>query len=172
MNLRHAIFDSPLGAISVVAGDGGLEHIHFDAGDSPFAPPPGARAGRNAHLDAAERELAEYFAGTRRKFDVPLAAAGTAFQRRVWRALLDIPYGSTDSYGAIAQRIGRPRASRAVGAANGRNPLPIIVPCHRVIAASGSLGGYTGGVWLKRALLDLERGQSGCALADRRRGVA
>ena len=108
-------------------------------------------------LRAARRELEEYFEGGRREFSVALAPAGTPFQMRVWQALRAIPYGETISYGELARRIENPRAVRAVGLANGRNPLSIIVPCHRVIAADGSLGGYGGGLERKRILLALEK---------------
>ena len=103
-----------------------------------------------------ERQLGEYFAGRRRHFDLPLCPAGTDFQRRVWRALADIPYGTAISYRELARRVGSPKGYRAVGQANGKNPLPIILPCHRVIGADGALGGYSGGLDRKRFLLDLE----------------
>ena len=106
-----------------------------------------------APLSAAMRQLAEYFAGTRREFDLPLRFQGTTFQTRVWRELTEIPYGQTWSYGQLAQRIDKPSASRAVGLANGRNPISILVPCHRVIGADGSLTGYGGGIERKRWLL-------------------
>ena len=109
-------------------------------------------------LRSARRELEEYFAGDRREFSVALAPAGTAFQQRVWQVLREIPYGGTISYRELARRVENPRAIRAVGQANGRNPLSIIVPCHRVIAADGSLGGYGGGLDRKRVLLALESG--------------
>lgn len=108
----------------------------------------------------ARRELEEYFAGRRRDFSVPLDMDGTAFQRKVWKALSEIPYGEVRSYGQIARRVGNPKASRAVGSANGANPVAIIVPCHRVIAADGSLGGFGGGLPNKNYLLDLEKTHS------------
>ena len=108
-------------------------------------------------LEQAAREIGEYFEGKRRAFAVPTAAAGTPFQQAVWNALKEIPYGETRTYGEIARRIGHPRASRAVGQANNRNPLPIVVPCHRVIGASGALTGYAGGLAVKVRLLELER---------------
>ena len=110
---------------------------------------------------SASAQLQEYFAGERRAFDVPLAAVGTAFQQAVWRELSHIPYGETISYGELARRIGIPRACRAVGSANGANPLPIIVPCHRVIGADGSLTGFGAGLPIKRQLLALERAHMG-----------
>jgi methylated-DNA-[protein]-cysteine S-methyltransferase len=119
---------------------------------------PAAVERRTEVLARTEAQLAEYFAGERRDFDLPLAPQGSGFQVEVWRALLRIPYGETCSYGHIARVVGRPSASRAVGAANGRNPIPIIVPCHRVIGSNGSLTGYGGGLPVKRWLLDHERG--------------
>ncbi|MFH1176702.1 MAG: methylated-DNA--[protein]-cysteine S-methyltransferase [Acidobacteriota bacterium] len=114
--------------------------------------------GRHHHLDALASELGEYFAGQRRRFEVPLTYPGTDFQRRVWQALLEIPYGQTCSYQALAASLGLPGASRAVGHANGSNRIAILIPCHRVLAKDGTLGGYGGGLWRKRFLLDLERG--------------
>jgi O-6-methylguanine DNA methyltransferase len=113
----------------------------------------------NPILDRLRNQLAEYFAGSRRAFDMPLRFRGSAFQERVWTDLQAIPYGETCSYGAIAKRLGDPGAMRAVGAANGVNPIAIVIPCHRVVNANGELGGYGGGLWRKRILLDLERGQ-------------
>ena len=118
----------------------------------------GSASGRNQHIDRLERQLAEYFAGRRRRFDLPLIAPGTPFQRRVWRALVRIPYGETRTYGDLARRLGVPSAQRAVGHANGCNPLSILVPCHRLVGANGALTGYGGGVWRKRKLLELESG--------------
>lgn len=114
------------------------------------------RGGSSGFLDKVERQLSEYFAGRRRVFDLPLDARGTAFQRRVWDALLEIPFGETWSYAALAGRVGSPLGFRAVGSANGRNPLAIVIPCHRVINSGGKLGGYGGGLPLKRKLLELE----------------
>ena len=116
-------------------------------------------------IAAAERELHDYFAGVRQTFDVPLVLKGTEFQERVWRELIRIPYGETISYEQLAIRIGKPTASRAVGMANGRNRLPIIVPCHRVIQKNGQLRGYGGGLWRKQFLLDLEFKAIGATLA-------
>jgi AraC family transcriptional regulator of adaptative response/methylated-DNA-[protein]-cysteine methyltransferase len=116
----------------------------------------GLAPARHPHLAALERELGEYFAGTRRAFGVPIDTRGTPFQTRVWRALAGIPYGETRSYRDIARQIGRPAAVRAVGHANGMNPVAIVVPCHRVVNTSGALGGYGGGLWRKRRLLHLE----------------
>ena len=142
---------TPLGSLQLVARDGLLERIAF----------PGTHVARLPAADVpvlslAAAQLGDYFAGRRRAFDLPLAAAGTAFQEAVWAALGSIPFGETRSYGDLARALGRPRAVRAVGAANGRNPLPIVVPCHRVIGADGSLTGYAGGMARKRWLLELE----------------
>lgn len=115
--------------------------------------------GTSAGLQDLRRQLSEYFSCKRRGFDVQLAYPGTSFQQQVWTALLEIPYGETWSYLDVAKRIGDPGSTRAVGAANGMNPIAIVVPCHRVINADGKLGGYGGGLWRKRILLDLERGQ-------------
>jgi len=144
--------DSPIGEL-LLAGDGAaLQLLHMDG-------TPAAAWERDDDAFAEVRaQLAEYFAGDRRDFDVDLALAGTPFQQEVWEALRAIPYGETISYGELAQRVERPWASRAVGAANGRNPVAIIVPCHRVIGADGTLTGYGGGLERKRTLLDLEHG--------------
>ena len=115
--------------------------------------------GRNRLVGELQRQLDQYFAGRRREFDLPLAYPGTPFQEKVWAALLKIPYGRTRSYQDIARQVGHPRAVRAVGTANGMNRLAIVVPCHRVVNSNGELGGYGGGLWRKRLLLDLEKGQ-------------
>lgn len=148
--------ESPIGRL-LLAGDGAaLLQVHFQAGPHPLQPAASWRRDA-APLAQATRQLAEYFAGSRRNFELPLAPRGTAFQLAVWRALQSIPYGETVSYGELAQRLGAPSAARAVGLANGANPLPIIIPCHRVIGADGSLTGFGGGLPIKRALLALER---------------
>lgn len=154
--MNQTLIDSPVGPMLLSADDAGLHEIRFC---DPDAPPPTVTAnggGGEAVLAETERQLRAYFAGESESFDLPLAPAGTPFQLAVWRALRDIPFGRTESYGELARRIGRPRAVRAVGAANGANPLPIVVPCHRVIGADGSLTGYGGGLDVKRALLELE----------------
>ncbi len=152
--------DSPVGRL-LLAGDGvRLARLHFQAGPRPLAPAAGWVAAR-APFAAAIAQLREYFAGTRRAFELALAPEGTVFQRAVWRALGSVPYGETLCYGELARRIGNPRAARAVGLANGANPLPIIVPCHRVIGADGTLTGFGGGLDIKRALLALEDGAPG-----------
>ena len=148
-------FDSPVGRL-LLAGDGtSLIQVCFQSGPRPLQPHAGWVADP-APFRAAMAQLAEYFTGKRRRFDLPLAPRGTEFQRRVWRALTEIPYGKTVSYGELARRIEKPSAARAVGLANGANPLPIIVPCHRVIGADGSLTGFGGGLPIKRKLLALE----------------
>jgi methylated-DNA-[protein]-cysteine S-methyltransferase len=143
---------SPIGEL-LLAGDGtALNALHMDG-----TPASGWERDEDAFAEV-RAQLGEYFAGDRRDFDVDLALDGTPFQREVWSALRAIPYGETISYGELARRVNRPWASRAVGAANGRNPVAIIVPCHRVIGADGTLTGYGGGLERKRTLLDLERG--------------
>ncbi len=160
-------FDTPIGILRLVGDERHLERVDLPnaATHAPAAAWRETRGGLPGALDAAKRQLAEYFDGTRCDFDLPLAPDGTTFQLRVWDELRRIDYGETISYGELARRIGRPTASRAVGAANGRNPLAIVVPCHRVIGADGTLTGYGGGLPVKQALLDLERRGSGPALA-------
>ena len=155
----YELCPSPLGELLLVADGEQLTGLHFI--DQKYLP---TRDGDWHHapalpvLDETRRQLDEYFAGARRSFELPLAPTGTAFQQEVWRALREIPYGTTTTYGEIAQRLNCPAASRAVGAANGRNPLGIVVPCHRVIGSQGQLTGYAGGLHRKQALLALERG--------------
>jgi methylated-DNA-[protein]-cysteine S-methyltransferase len=146
---------SPIGELRLCARGGELVGL-FVTDDARLAP---AVEGSAPVLAAAAAQLDEYFAGARRAFELPLAAEGTEFQRLVWRALAAIPFGVTSSYGEIARAIGRPSASRAVGAANGRNPISIIVPCHRVIGTSGALTGYAGGMAAKQWLLAHEGGE-------------
>ncbi|MGH6632959.1 methylated-DNA--[protein]-cysteine S-methyltransferase [Sphingopyxis sp.] len=149
---------SPVGELTLVADDHGLAAILWDD-DKPDRVRLGALREKADHpiLLETERQLAQYFAGERRTFDVPLSFAGTDFQKRVWAALLAIPFGETRSYGEIADQLGAPGASRAVGAANGRNPISIIAPCHRVVGSTGKLTGFAGGLEAKRFLLDLEQ---------------
>ena len=168
----NRVVQSPLGPLTLTAEGDALVEVDFG---TPVGVPVGTLASRgdSAPMDAAEsgprsssvadrvldeaaRQLDAYFAGDRREFDLPLRLYGTDFQAVVWRALREIPYGETRSYADVARRIGRPTAVRAVGHANGQNPLAIVVPCHRVIGADGSLTGYAGGLELKRALLELE----------------
>lgn len=146
------VVSSPVGAVELVASVAGLVRVSFvDGGISH------ENLMSNAHLDAAERQLGEYFAGKRRTFDLVLAPRGTPFQMAAWQVLRTIPFGSTITYGEQAAAMGNPRAVRAVGGANGRNPLAILVPCHRVIGANGQLTGYASGVERKRWLLDFEQ---------------
>lgn len=153
---RFARFKTPLGTVLAIAGDA-LTGLHFEGGrhvpsiapewrEDPDAPP----------LRDCVRQLAEYFAGERRGFDLPTAAQGTPFQRRVWCEIAKVPWGATLAYAQLAARAGAPGSARAAGAATGRNPLSIIVPCHRIVAADGSLTGYAGGLERKEALLALE----------------
>ncbi|HET6500018.1 MAG TPA: methylated-DNA--[protein]-cysteine S-methyltransferase [Amycolatopsis sp.] len=154
--VRHAIVDSPIGPLTLVGQDGILDGLYLDGQRHR---PGGARFGErdDAPFAAAIGQLREYFAGQRTDFDLELALTGTPFQRTVWDALREIPYGETITYGELAERIGRPAAARAVGLANGKNPISVIVPCHRVIGAHGELTGYGGGLARKRHLLDFER---------------
>lgn len=150
--------DSPIGPLLLAADETGLRLIQFKT--SKHAQPPGEDWEENARpLKDVIRQLRAYFAGKLEEFDLPLAPDGTDFQQKVWRRLCDIPYGETISYGQLAQRIGNPNASRAVGLANGSNPIPIIIPCHRVIGSNGKLTGYGGGLPIKEKLLALERRQ-------------
>lgn len=143
--------ESPIGLLQLLARDDALCRVAF-AGKHL----QNTAQGEDALLTEAARQLRAYFDGALRDFDLPLAPAGTDFQRQVWQALAAIPWGQTVSYAELAARIGRPRAVRAVGAANGANPLPIVLPCHRVIGRDGSLTGYAGGLEIKRQLLALE----------------
>ena len=159
--MRYSTLTTPIGELLLTAGDdGALTAVHL-----PNRHPETAGWERDdEHLADARRQLNEYFAGERTTFDLPLRPAGTPFQLRVWDALLRIPYGETASYGELARELGEAgqdyRLARAVGAANGRNPIAIVVPCHRVIGSNGSLTGYGGGLECKRALLDLEVGRA------------
>jgi methylated-DNA-[protein]-cysteine S-methyltransferase len=148
--------DSPIGRLLLTSDATALTGLYMEVSGKAGGPVLGVDARADAHagvLPAATQQLAEYFAGQRRHFDLPLALRGTPFQEQVWQALTEIPYGATWSYGQLAERIGNPRAVRAVGLANGRNPISILVPCHRVIGADGSLTGYGGGLERKRWLL-------------------
>jgi methylated-DNA-[protein]-cysteine S-methyltransferase len=147
--MNERTIDTPLGPLRVIASAGAIVGVAFD----DRAPGRRARAARDDVLDRAEAELREYFAGSRTAFTVPLSAPGTALQRAVWAELSKIPFGETRSYADVARAVGRPRAARAVGSANGKNPLAIIVPCHRVVGSDRALRGYAGGVGRKRWLL-------------------
>ena len=148
--LTYYPYQTPLGHLTVASDGSAITAIAF--GSPPL---PGERRATEL-TNRAANQLQEYHAGKRRAFDLPLAPEGTEFQKRVWAALSDIPYGQTRSYSEVAAAIGNPKACRAVGGANNRNPLPIVVPCHRVIGANGSLVGYAGGSKIKAYLLDLE----------------
>jgi methylated-DNA-[protein]-cysteine S-methyltransferase len=147
--------DSPVGQLLLAGTAQALTRVHFQAGPHPLRPAQQWRRAA-APFERAQAQLLEYFSGSRRTFDLPLAPQGTPFQLRVWRALCTIPYGETLSYGVLAQRLGLAGGARAVGLANGANPLPIVVPCHRVIGADGTLTGFGGGLPIKRSLLALE----------------
>ena len=151
--------DSPIGPLTLTGDGESLTTLHMELHRGRPDPAPRARRDDDA-FTAAREQLAAYFAGRLREFEVEIAGRGSAFQTSVWDALIRIPFGSTESYGALARRIGKPNASRAVGLANGKNPISIIVPCHRVIGANGSLTGYGGGLERKRWLLDHERRHS------------
>lgn len=150
--------DSPIGPLLLAGDRDTLRVLWFGHGRKAQGPAPGWVEGPDEFRDVA-RQLREYFAGTRSAFDIAVAPDGTPFQQKVWRALQDIPYGTTTTYGAIARQIGDLKAVRAVGLANGANPIAIVIPCHRVIGAGGALTGFGGGLPTKRALLDLEHGQ-------------
>ena len=158
MTLSSKTIPSPVGELTLVASDAGLVAILWE-NDAPGRVKLGTVIQDEAHpvLLVAESQLGEYFAGARERFDLPLDFRGTDFQKRVWAELLAIPFGETRSYGEIAVKLGRPRASRAVGAANGRNPISIVAPCHRVIGSTGNLTGFAGGLKAKEYLLGLER---------------
>ena len=147
--------DTPVGRLLLAGDAAGLKRVHFQSGPHPLRPPAEWREDARPFA-AVCVQLEEYFSGARRAFTLPLAPVGTAFQLAVWQALKTIPYGETLSYAQLARRLGRTGSARAVGLANGANPLPIIVPCHRVIGADGSLTGFGGGLPIKRALLALE----------------
>jgi len=153
---RYTVYASPLGPLTLVGRAGRLTQLDMEDQAHATPVPDGARRDDGTFTDVCG-QLDEYFAGTRTGFDVPMLLEGTEFQRAVWAQLCTIPYGTTISYGELARRVGNPKAARAVGLANGRNPIAVIVPCHRVIAADGSLGGYGGGPDRKTALLELER---------------
>lgn len=167
-SMCSCIVASPLGRLILVADHGGLAFVLFpnadldsvglSENDVTALPEDPETAVDHPVLARASQQLAQYFAGERREFDLPLHPSGNPFELDVWHALATIPYGETLSYGQQAERIGRTGAARAVGAANGRNPLPIVLPCHRVVGADGSLTGFGGGLDLKRQLLDLESG--------------
>ena len=156
--LVRRIVDSPVGPLVLVASPTGLKAVEFGVRPERSS----IDEGSSELLDRAERQLAEYFRGDRREFDLPLEPEGTEFQLSVWQVLRTIPYGETISYGEQARRLGDAKKARAVGGANGKNPLSIVVPCHRVIGASGALTGFGGGVDVKETLLRLEKEVASC----------
>lgn len=153
---QYCTYQSPIGRLLLVGSDGKLEELHFANSSRQNDITEGWQYDEECFSEVL-RQLAEYFAGKRQQFDLEIAPKGTAFQQRVWQELRKIPYGHTESYGEIAERIGNSKASRAVGMANGKNPIPIIVPCHRVIGKDGSLTGFGGGLDVKKQLLALEK---------------
>jgi len=156
------VMDTPIGVLTITVGDAGVRSVRFPGERQDDVPSPSG--GPHDVADEVVRQLAEYFDGERQEFDVPLDPVGSEFQLAAWRALRTIPYGETVSYGEQAARLGDPRKARAVGAANGRNPIPIIIPCHRVVGADGSLTGFGGGIETKAWLLAHEERHSGRAL--------
>jgi methylated-DNA-[protein]-cysteine S-methyltransferase len=158
MKMRYYdLYDSPQGQMLLVANDAGLSGVYFDGQKYfPEMAKEWQRDARHAPLKQAKRELQEYFAGKRKRFQVALDPDGTPFQRSVWKAISTVGFGTTITYGELARRAGSPGSARAAGAATGRNPIGIIVPCHRIMGANGALTGYAGGLERKRALLELE----------------
>jgi methylated-DNA-[protein]-cysteine S-methyltransferase len=156
-SLRFDDVASPVGRLRLIASQDALVGIWFEHGRDAARSALWLTRSPSSVIDLARAQLAEYFDGQRQAFELPLDPRGTEFQRRVWQCLLKIPYGSTTTYGALARELGDAGASRAVGLANGSNPLPIVIPCHRVIGANGTLTGFGGGLPTKAALLDLER---------------
>lgn len=151
----HTVVDSPVGELTVVAVDGALAGLYFEKHRrGPAVDTLGERTDRG--FEEVRRQLEEYFAGERQEFDLPLAPQGNDFQHRVWDLLVKIPYGETRSYGQLARELGDPALAQAVGAANALNPVSVVIPCHRVVAADGNLRGYAGGLDRKRFLLGLE----------------
>jgi methylated-DNA-[protein]-cysteine S-methyltransferase len=150
--MHWTVLDTPIDSLLLIGDETGLHELHFE----PYEVPAGTTRDDDV-LRAVRTQLSEYFAGDRTSFDLALCPHGSPFQQKVWMALRDIPYGETTTYGEIAADLGQPTASRAVGLANGRNPLGVIVPCHRVIGANGTLTGFGGGLPRKRWLLDHER---------------
>jgi len=154
--MKYTVMSSPVGPLFIAGDDAGLHFIQFASGKRPAKPEPDWQESECQVVRETIRQLQAYFDKKLTRFDLPLRPAGTPFQLIVWRELERIPYGEVISYGELAKRIGKPHASRAVGAANGSNPIPIVVPCHRVIGSNGKLTGYGGGLPIKEALLELE----------------
>jgi methylated-DNA-[protein]-cysteine S-methyltransferase len=157
--MNYCYVESPIGKLLIAGDSQCVRQINFAKNGAPSKPEPDWQESSRGPVAEAARQLREYFAGSRTDFDLPLAPEGTEFQRSVWRQLQEIPYGEKISYGELARRVGNPKASRAVGAANGQNPIPIVIPCHRVIGANGKLTGFGGGLPTKEALLALEARQ-------------
>ena len=151
----YTILDTPFGALCIAGTTQGLTHVEFQDGERPVRPEPDWQENQGV-LDEAREQLQAYFEGQRRRFTLPVAPEGTPFQQRVWRELQQIPWGATTTYREIAEKLGQPAAVRAVGHANGRNPVAIVIPCHRVVGANGYLTGYAGGIATKRRLLQHE----------------
>ena len=151
--MNYCYYNSPIGPLLIAGDHDSIRHIRFAKKGKVEQPEPGWVESRTGPVAEAAAQLHEYFAGQRTEFDLPLTLDGTPFQRAVWHKLQEIPYGETISYGELARRVGKPNASRAVGSANGANRIPIVIPCHRVIAAGGKLGGFGGGLPTKEALL-------------------
>ena len=162
--MKYCWMESPIGRLLLAGNEDGLAVIGFPEGKGHREPEPGWVEDEGSFAEV-KRQLDEYFDGTRLEFELPLSPDGTEFQLDVLRALQEIPYGETASYADIARRVGRPKAVRAVGAANGRNPLPIVIPCHRVIGSNGSMTGFGGGIDTKVALLELEAKHAGFRLS-------
>jgi methylated-DNA-[protein]-cysteine S-methyltransferase len=158
----YTYLETPIGMLLIAGDEEAVRRIEFPKNGKAAWPEADWRESSRGPVVEAVRQLGEYFAGKREQFDLPLAPAGTEFQRGVWRRLQEIPYGETISYGELAKRVGNPKASRAVGAANGQNPIPIVIPCHRVIGANGKLTGFGGGLPIKEALLALEAKPAAC----------
>ena len=154
---RFARYESPLGPMYATAEDDGITHIEFQGAKyAPAEQPDWIEDPKAPALAACGTQLAEYFAGTRTEFDLPLAPRGSTFQKRVWEEIARVPYGETISYAELARRAGAPGQARAAGAATGRNPVSLVIPCHRIVGSDGSLTGYAGGLERKRELLELE----------------
>jgi methylated-DNA-[protein]-cysteine S-methyltransferase len=164
----HTVIDSAVGRLTLVAEDGAIVGLYMNLQrhrpDDGDLGEPDRRGRQAAPFKTAADQLDAYFAGALTRFTLPMAPRGSEFQQRVWTALQGIPYGQTQSYGELAERIGSPRAARAVGLANGKNPISIVIPCHRVVGSDGNLTGYGGGLDRKKQLLDLELAVSGAAL--------
>jgi methylated-DNA-[protein]-cysteine S-methyltransferase len=157
--MNYCYLETSIGPLLIAGSRDAIRRIEFPRDGEARRPADGWNEAESGAVGEAARQLSEYFAGTRTEFDVPVAPEGTEFQCAVWRQLQGIPYGETIAYGELARRVGNPKASRAVGAANGANPIPIVIPCHRVIGANGKLTGFGGGLPVKEALLSLEAKQ-------------